>query len=64
MPDIYRSEYRNMETAGILYANEVQNLIDGAIMNNKTISCFISEAFPSSAGQLVLPKGYLQAVYK
>lgn len=64
MPDVYHGQYKNPDTAGALYASEVKDLIDEAAAEDKTISCFIMESLFSCAGQVIPPKGYLQAVYK
>ncbi|XP_065884824.1 alanine--glyoxylate aminotransferase 2-like isoform X2 [Dysidea avara] len=64
LPDVYNGKYKDPDNAGMLYAGEVKKLIDKASSNEKRISCFIMESLFSCAGQIIPPKGYLQAVYK
>jgi len=61
---VYNGKYKNPDNAGVLYAGEVKRLIDEASSNEKRISCFIMESLCSCGGQIIPPKGYLQAVYK
>ena len=102
LPDVYRGKYRDPETAGQLYAEEVKKLIDQAHSKGKkarslfaccltvqlesiisssdlTVAClellhchvsqfqiaaFICESAVGPGGEIILPKGYLRAVYK
>ena len=107
LPDVYRGKYRDPETAGQLYAEEVKKLIDQAHSQGKkvcsvcaiqlcnwNVSCsqkssmqfwlayvgylvlllchvpwlqiaaFICESAVGPGGEIILPKGYLRAVYK
>ena len=67
-PDTYRGKYRDSEYPAenlpSLYANEIKAAIDKMKQNNKQISLFIAESMQSCAGQIILPDGYLQKVYK
>lgn len=67
-PDTYRGKYRDSEYPAenlpSLYANEIKAAIDKMKENNKQISLFIAESMQSCAGQIILPEGYLQKVYK
>ncbi len=60
LPDIYRGEFRDAATAGHLYAEQVATAIDQ--LGNKLCG-FIAESCPSVGGQIMLPDGYLPAVY-
>ncbi len=61
MPDDYRGPYRRGDPdAGRRYAEPV-----GAILASATdIAAYIAESLPSVGGQIVLPPGYLPAVYR
>ena len=37
LPDVYRGKYRDPETAGLLYAEEVKKLIDQAHSKGKKV---------------------------
>jgi len=58
LPDPYRGRYRGKNT-GAQYANHVNEVIGNA----NGVCGFIAESLPSVAGQIVLPKGYLEKVY-
>ena len=64
LPDIYRGKYRDPETAGALYAAEVKEIVEKQKREKKDVACFIHESMLSCAGQIVLPKGYVEEVYK
>ena len=59
IPDEYRGKYTDPDTAGQLYADEFKQILGG-----KKVGAFIHETILGCAGQVVLPKGYLKAVYK
>ena len=58
LPDPYRGMYRG-ENTGAQYANHVNEVI-GSLAG---LCGFIAESLPSVAGQIVLPKDYLEKVY-
>lgn len=60
--DVFRGPFRDIETAGELYANDVQRIISQ--LSGKGLCGFIAESCPSVGGQLILPEGYLQRVYR
>ena len=64
MPDVYRGKYRDPETAGRQYAEEVRRIIAEQHVQNKTISAFIHETIMTHAGMIPLPQGFLQEVYR
>lgn len=59
IPDEYRGKYTDPETAGQLYADEFKQ-----ILGAEKVGAFIHETILCCAGQVILPKGYLKAVYK
>ncbi|XP_013380181.1 5-phosphohydroxy-L-lysine phospho-lyase-like [Lingula anatina] len=67
-PDVYRGKYTDKthpgEDMGLLYANEVKALIDGAHKQGRKISAFFAESLQSCGGQIILPPNYLRNVYK
>lgn len=64
LPDVYRGQYRDPETAGPLYALEVKQILEEQKKKGKEVGVFIHESMLSCAGQIILPKGYLEDVYK
>ena len=62
--DVYRGDYRDPETAGTQYANEVLAALNQLSDSDRNICAFIAESCPSVGGQIVFPDGYLNAVYK
>ena len=59
IPDVYRGAHRGLD-AGAKYAQEVA----GVIHRLKSPLCgYIAETCPSVAGQILLPPGFLPAVY-
>jgi 4-aminobutyrate aminotransferase-like enzyme/Ser/Thr protein kinase RdoA (MazF antagonist) len=64
MPDIFRGRYRDPHTAGQLYANHIQEAIHQVQSKGRNIAGFIAESILSCGGQIVLPQGYLSAVYQ
>ena len=64
MPDTYRGQYKNPETAGEQYAQFVHNAIQQLHANGRNIAGFICESILSCGGQVVLPKGYLKNTYE
>ena len=60
-PDIYRGQYKDIYTAGSLYAKEIETILQ---QNNNNIAAFIAESVLGCGGQIVLPSHYLRDVYK
>jgi len=60
IPDIFRGEFNDSETAGIRYAQYVQN----AIKQQGGVSTFISESLLGCGGQILLPDGFLQESFQ
>ena len=58
-PDTYRGPFKNERTAGMEYALDVK-----AKISNASPAAFICESALSCAGDIILPDGYLQAVYQ
>jgi 4-aminobutyrate aminotransferase-like enzyme/Ser/Thr protein kinase RdoA (MazF antagonist) len=63
MPDPYRGRYRGRES-GAAYAEEVGRLIDQLAEQGRGVAAFIAESLLGCGGQIVLPDGYLAAVYE
>ncbi|MGA3187377.1 MAG: aminotransferase class III-fold pyridoxal phosphate-dependent enzyme [Bryobacteraceae bacterium] len=60
IPDDYRGAYkRDDPQAGAKYARHVDEILDRV-----KPAAYIAESLPSVGGQIVLPTGYLSAVYK
>ena len=60
IPDDYRGRYKRADPlAGAKYARHVDEILERA-----KPAAFIAESLPSVGGQIVLPPGYLNAVYK
>jgi 4-aminobutyrate aminotransferase-like enzyme/Ser/Thr protein kinase RdoA (MazF antagonist) len=63
-PDSYRGRFhRDDPDAGMHYAGDVAAAIAGLGPGASRIGAFIAESCPSVGGQLMLPDGYLRAVY-
>jgi 4-aminobutyrate aminotransferase-like enzyme/Ser/Thr protein kinase RdoA (MazF antagonist) len=64
-PDLYRGPYRYEDIdAGKKYAADVQRIIGELKEEGKAPAVFICETLLGVGGQMPLPPGYLQAVYK
>ncbi|MCP5098586.1 MAG: aminotransferase class III-fold pyridoxal phosphate-dependent enzyme, partial [Chloroflexi bacterium] len=64
IPDTYRGLYKRDDTeAGQKYAAHVQSIIERLQTDGTGLCGYIAETLPSVGGQIVLPDGYLQAVY-
>jgi len=62
IPDTYRGQYKNNGgEPGKLYAHEAIKLL---IKDGKKVAAFICEPVIGGGGQVPLPKGYLQEVYR
>ncbi len=65
MPDDYRGPYKRGDPlAGRKYAQHVAQLIAQLQARGGGFAGFIAETLPSVGGQIVLPPGYLAAVYE
>jgi 4-aminobutyrate aminotransferase-like enzyme/Ser/Thr protein kinase RdoA (MazF antagonist) len=64
LPDVYRapSDWPRAEI-GRRYAASVAETIAAMQRDGQPVAAFIAESLPSSAGQIVLPEGYLTAAY-
>lgn len=62
--DVFRGDYRDPETAGIKYADEVLATLNQLSDSGQGVCAFFAESCPSVGGQIVFPDGYLNAVYK
>jgi 4-aminobutyrate aminotransferase-like enzyme/Ser/Thr protein kinase RdoA (MazF antagonist) len=60
LPDVYRGPYRR-EDAAAKHAHDVGVLL--ANLGPGRLAAFLAETCPSVAGQILLPEGYLAAVY-
>ncbi|KAK6022357.1 aminotransferase, class III [Ostertagia ostertagi] len=71
-PDVFRGEYRladdelnnpeKLEKAGIHYSDAVNNLIEKAESNGRTVAAYFAEALQSCGGQVIPPPGYFTEV--
>ena len=65
VPDVYRGLYIKVAAgAGEAYAKTVGEAIDRIHASGTGLCAFIAESCPSVAGQIMLPPGYLAAVYE
>lgn len=62
LPDVYRGSHRGPD-AGARYAAEVADHIAQLTAQGHRLCGYIAESCPSVGGQLLLPPGYLAAVY-
>jgi 4-aminobutyrate aminotransferase-like enzyme len=64
MPDVYRGAYKQSDPqAGAKYAQHVAQAIQLLQAQGQSVSAFICESILSCGGQVILPPGYLEAVY-
>ena len=64
LPDVYRGEFRG-DDAGERYATQASEAIAGTLGPGGNRLCgFIAETCPSVAGQVILPSGYLERMYR
>lgn len=61
-PDSYRGKFRGDDSAE-QYIAALGAVLDGIVRSGRKLAGFISECLPSVGGQIVLPAGYLNAVY-
>ena len=65
LPDDYRGCYRrDDQQAGRRYALDVREILERARGEGRGVAAYIAESLPSVGGQIVLPPGYLEEVYK
>ncbi len=65
VPDDYRGRYkRGDEKVGESYAADLDAILADIEQTGRGLRGFIIESIPSVGGQIVLPQGYLQAVYR
>lgn len=64
IPDTFRGLYQNPQTAGKQYAQHASEIIEGLHKTHRKIGGFIAESILSCGGQVMLPDGYLKAVYQ
>jgi 4-aminobutyrate aminotransferase-like enzyme len=64
LPDAYRApaEWPKGEI-GARYAQPVAEITASLAQQGRGVAAYIAESFPSSAGQIILPDGYLEAAY-
>jgi 4-aminobutyrate aminotransferase-like enzyme/Ser/Thr protein kinase RdoA (MazF antagonist) len=63
--DVYRGEFkRDDKDAGLKYAQLLEPIITRIREMGRKLSGFVIESIPSVGGQIVLPDGYLQEVYR
>ncbi|MCL1049661.1 aminotransferase class III-fold pyridoxal phosphate-dependent enzyme [Shewanella abyssi] len=64
MPDPYRGEHKGMSiTTGQAYALPVEQAIVQLQQRGKTLGGYICESLQGVGGNLIMPNGYLKAVY-
>jgi len=64
MPDTYRGPYiANDPRAGERYAEQVGRVVEGLERRDRGVAAFIGESALGCGGQVILPAGYLKAVY-
>jgi 4-aminobutyrate aminotransferase-like enzyme/Ser/Thr protein kinase RdoA (MazF antagonist) len=64
LPDTYRGQIKRRDPeAGAKYARFVADAIEEMTARRAKPSAFIAESAPSVGGQIILPDGYLAAVY-
>jgi len=60
VPDMFRGEFNNLQTAGSQYAQKVHD----AVKNQEGGSIFIAESMLGCGGQVLLPDGFLQESFQ
>ncbi len=61
-PDVFRGRHRGAD-AGARYVDDARTVFSRLQNDNRRIAGFICECLPSVGGQIVLPDGYLNAIY-
>ena len=65
IPDVYRGPHKAADDrAGERYAAPVAELVERLQRQGRGVAGFLAESCPSVAGQIMLPPGYLDAVYR
>lgn len=65
LPDTYRGEYKGNDPGiGKLYGATASELMLLLAQQGRRVAAFIAETAPSVGGQLILPEGYLEEVYR
>ncbi|MTB51423.1 aminotransferase class III-fold pyridoxal phosphate-dependent enzyme [Lewinella sp. W8] len=64
LPDTYRGRHRDPSTAGYEYATYTDAALAQFTARGERVGGFIAESILSCGGQIVLPAGYLRAVYE
>jgi 4-aminobutyrate aminotransferase-like enzyme/Ser/Thr protein kinase RdoA (MazF antagonist) len=65
IPDVYRGEYKATDSkAGKKYAKDVLTVLAQLKKEGKGVAAFICEPLMGVAGQIVLPRHYLQEVFQ
>ncbi|KAA3621395.1 MAG: aminotransferase class III-fold pyridoxal phosphate-dependent enzyme, partial [Proteobacteria bacterium] len=65
LPDTFRGRFRHDDPdAGAKYATSVESRIDELAREGAAPAAFIAESLGGVSGQLVLPAGYLESVYR
>jgi len=65
LPDTYRGPYKaDNPNAVSLYVDDISRAIKEVKAAGRGITGFLAESFPSCAGQVPLPPGYLKEAYK
>lgn len=64
LPDRFRGIHRDRNTAAADYAQYVDQAISNIKAEGRSVAGFIGESILSCGGQIVLPTGYLKAVYQ
>ncbi|MBC8257590.1 MAG: aminotransferase class III-fold pyridoxal phosphate-dependent enzyme [SAR324 cluster bacterium] len=64
MPYLYRGLHRDPETAGKLYADEVEKICKILSAQGRKPSAFICESMLGCGGQIPLPEGFLKQSYQ
>ena len=64
VPYLYRGLHRDPETAGKLYADEVEKICEKLSTQGRKPSAFICESMLGCGGQVVLPEGFLKQSYQ
>ncbi len=63
LPDPYRGKYQGENTAR-QYADDVSEVINNIEQKSEKVGAFICESIQGVAGQIIMPPGYLTAVYQ
>ncbi|MCZ6829034.1 MAG: aminotransferase class III-fold pyridoxal phosphate-dependent enzyme [Gammaproteobacteria bacterium] len=65
VPNTFSGPYRDDDPdAGAKYAADVANIIERLKTEGKGVAAFYAESLIGTGGQIVLPEGYLRAVYE